>query len=126
MPAAKRIWHTADFRNPKRASTMPKKLAAPADESAKPAAVYRADHQKDVVNRLRRIEGQVRGLIEMIQAGRSCEDVALQMSAARKAMDKAFYRMMACSVIEAVYDSDNETRAIEEVEKSARLLEKFG
>jgi DNA-binding FrmR family transcriptional regulator len=91
-----------------------------------PASLYRADHQKDVVNRLRRIEGQVRGLIEMIQSGRSCEDVALQMSAARKAMDKAFYRMMACSVIEAVYDADNESEAISEVEKSARLLEKFG
>ena len=80
----------------------------------------------DLHRRLRRIEGQVRGLIEMIQSGRSCEDVALQMSAARKAMDKAFYRMMACSVIEAVYDADNENQAIVEVEKSARLLEKFG
>ena len=95
-------------------------------ETPTSAAVYRADHQKDVVNRLRRIEGQVRGLVEMIQTGRSCEDVALQMSATRKAMDKAFYRMMACSVIEAVYDAENEGMAIEEVEKSARLLEKFG
>jgi DNA-binding FrmR family transcriptional regulator len=105
---------------------MPKKPAATDEEVMKSAAVYRADHQRDVINRLRRIEGQVRGLIEMIQDGRSCEDVALQMSAARKAMDKAFYRMMACTVIEAVYDAENETMAIEEVEKSARLLEKFG
>ena len=105
---------------------MPKKPDASNDEAVKTASIYRADHQKDVVNRLRRIEGQVRGLIEMIQAGRSCEDVALQMSAARKAMDKAFYRMMACTVIEAVYDADSEARAIEEVEKSARLLERFG
>lgn len=89
-------------------------------------AAYRADHQKDVVNRLKRIEGQVRGLVEMIQSGRPCEDVALQMSAARKAMDKAFYRMMACSVIEAVYDADSDAQAIVEVERSARLLEKFG
>ena len=50
----------------------------------------------------------MRGLVEMIQSGRSCEDVALQMSAARKAMDKAFYRMMACTVMEAVYDSETE------------------
>ena len=87
---------------------------------------YRADHQKDVVNRLRRIEGQVRGLVEMIQSGRSCEDVATQMSAARKAMDKTFYRMMACSVMEAVYESKTDAEAIVEVERSARLLEKFG
>ena len=87
---------------------------------------YRADHQKDVVNRLRRIEGQVRGLVEMIQSGRSCEEVATQMSAARKAMDKTFFRMMACSVMEAVYESKTDAEAIVEVERSARLLEKFG
>ncbi|MEY3381709.1 MAG: Copper-sensing transcriptional repressor CsoR [Pseudomonadota bacterium] len=89
-------------------------------------ASFRADHQKDVVNRLRRIEGQVRGLVDMIHSGRPCEDIALQMSATRKAMDKAFYRMMACSVIEAVYDADNEAGAVAEVEHAARLLEKFG
>lgn len=91
-----------------------------------PVSSYREDHQKDVVNRLRRIEGQVRGLVEMIQTGRSCEEVALQMSAARKAMDKTFYRMMACSVMEAVYESKTEEQAIVEVERSARILEKFG
>lgn len=95
-------------------------------ESVTPVSDYRADHQKDVVNRLRRIEGQVRGLIEMIQSGRSCEEVAIQMSAARKAMDKTFYRMMACSVMEAVYDSKSEAQTIVEVERSARMLEKFG
>ena len=102
-----------------------KKTSIPAPE---PVALsgYRADHQKDVVNRLRRIEGQVRGLVEMIQSGRSCEEVATQMSAARKAMDKTFFRMMACSVMEAVYESKTDAEAIVEVERSARLLEKFG
>lgn len=95
-------------------------------EAPAPLSDYRADHQKDVVNRLRRIEGQVRGLIEMIQNERSCEEVAIQMSAARKAMDKTFYRMMACSVMEAVYDSKTDEQAILEVERSARMLEKFG
>lgn len=102
-----------------------KKTAVPETQPATLSG-YRADHQKDVVNRLRRIEGQVRGLVEMIQSGRSCEDVATQMSAARKAMDKTFYRMMACSVMEAVYESKTDAEAIVEVERSARLLEKFG
>ncbi len=90
------------------------------------ASTFRAEHQKDVVNRLRRIEGQVRGLVEMIESGRPCEDVALQMSAARKAMDKAFYRMMACSIMEAMHDTDNNAQAMVEVARSTRLLEKFG
>ena len=96
--------------------------AAPA--SAPPSA-YRSEHQRDVVNRLKRIEGQVRGLIDMVEKGRPCEDVAQQMSAARKAMDKAFYRMMACSVMEAVSISDSEDAAFREVERSTRILEKY-
>lgn len=102
-----------------------KKTSLPAPDTVALSG-YRADHQKDVVNRLRRIEGQVRGLVEMIQGGRSCEEVATQMSAARKAMDKTFFRMMACSVMEAVYESKTDAEAIVEVERSARLLEKFG
>ncbi len=86
---------------------------------------YRKDHEKDMVNRLRRIEGQVRGLVDMIESGRPCEDVATQMSATRKAMEKAFYRMMTCSLIEAVQESESEEQAILEVERSARMMEKF-
>jgi len=86
---------------------------------------YRQDHEKDMVNRLRRIEGQVRGIVDMIESGRTCEDIATQMSAARKAMDKAFFRMMTCSLIEAVHDSETDEQAMLEVERSARLMEKF-
>ena len=86
---------------------------------------YRQEHQRDVVNRLKRIEGQVRGLIEMVENGRGCEDVAQQMSAARKAMDKAFYRLMAGSVMEAVSLSDSEINTFLQVERSTRILEKY-
>lgn len=89
------------------------------------AASYRSEHQRDVVNRLKRIEGQVRGLIDMVETGRPCEDIAQQMSAARKAMDKAFYRMMACSVMEAVASGESEADTFREVERSARILEKY-
>jgi len=84
-----------------------------------------SESQRDVINRLKRIEGQIRGLIEMVEAERSCEDVAQQMSAARKAMDKAFYRMMACTMVEAVSSSALETSALRDVERSTRILEKY-
>ncbi len=89
------------------------------------ATASRPDNHRDVVNRLKRVEGQVRGLIEMVENGRGCEEVAQQMSAARKAMDKAFYRMMACSVMEAVSASDSEVAAILQIERSTRILEKY-
>jgi CsoR family transcriptional regulator, copper-sensing transcriptional repressor len=89
--------------------------------STRVASSYRSEHQRDIVNRLRRIEGQVRALVDMVESGRPCEDVAQQMSAARKAMDKAFYRMMACTVMEAVSGTDSEA----DVERSTRILEKY-
>ena len=97
-----------------------------AQEVPTAAALYRAEHQQDVLNRLRRIEGQVRGLADMIQAGRDCEEVAQQMTATRRAMDKAFYRMMTCTVIEAVTSSGDHEMARSEIERKAKLLEKYG
>lgn len=99
---------------------MPAKKTADPSRSS-PAAVQRSEHQRDIINRLRRIEGQVRALAEMVDSGRPCEDIAQQMSAARKAMDKAFYRMMACSMMEAVSNGNS----IEGVERSTRILEKY-
>jgi CsoR family transcriptional regulator, copper-sensing transcriptional repressor len=100
--------------------TTTKKATASAAEKRTPTN-YRSEHQREVVNRLRRIEGQVRALVEMVESGRPCEDVAQQMSAARKAMDKAFYRMMACSVMEAVTGTESEA----DVERSTRILERY-
>ena len=83
---------------------------------------YRSEHQRDVINRLKRIEGQVRGLIDMVDQGRPCEDVAQQMSAARKALEKTFYRMMACTVMEAVTSSESEGDTFPEGERSTPIL----
>lgn len=109
-------------KTPAAAKASPETVTA---KSTSHAQDYRQEHQKDMVNRLRRIEGQVRGLVDMIENGRSCEDVATQMSATRKAMEKAFYRMMTCSLIEAVHESQSDEQAILEVSRSARLMEKF-
>ncbi|NIC41393.1 metal-sensitive transcriptional regulator [Aquabacterium sp. A08] len=98
-----------------------KKTAAAAPATTRLPNAYRSEHQRDVINRLRRIEGQVRALADMVESGRPCEDIAQQMSAARKAMDKAFYRMMACSVMEAVTGTEAEA----DVERSTRILEKY-
>ena len=43
----------------------------------------------EIIKRLRRIEGQVRSIATMIEAGRSCLDIAQQLSAATNALDSA-------------------------------------
>lgn len=51
-----------------------------------------------LILRLKRIEGQLRGIQKMIAEDAGCEQVAQQMSAARKGLDRAFYEMIACVI----------------------------
>ncbi|MGQ9511416.1 MAG: metal-sensitive transcriptional regulator [Thermaceae bacterium] len=43
----------------------------------------------NILKRLRRIEGQVRGLQKMVAEGRPCDEVLTQMTATKKAMESA-------------------------------------
>lgn len=46
------------------------------------------DTKKDLQNRLRRIEGQVKGVEKMIGTGSNCKDVLIQIAAIRSALNK--------------------------------------
>lgn len=49
----------------------------------------------EIIKRLRRIEGQVGGVIRMIEDGRDCADIVTQMAAVSKAFDRAGYKLLA-------------------------------
>lgn len=51
--------------------------------------------RQDVVNRLRRVQGQVAGIISMIEDGRECTDIITQLSAASRALDRAGLKVVA-------------------------------
>ncbi|MEO8297005.1 MAG: metal-sensing transcriptional repressor [Burkholderiales bacterium] len=53
-------------------------------------------NRTDILNRLRRAEGQLRGIQRMVEAGEPCLDIASQMAAVRKALDSAYVRMTVC------------------------------
>lgn len=50
----------------------------------------------DVLNRLRRAEGQIRGIQRMVEEGESCLKIGQQFSAVRKALDSTYLRMTVC------------------------------
>ncbi|OIQ74417.1 copper-sensing transcriptional repressor CsoR [mine drainage metagenome] len=52
----------------------------------------------DVINRLRRAEGQIRGVQRMIEEGENCLKIAQQFAAVRKALDSTYMRMTFCFV----------------------------
>lgn len=49
----------------------------------------------DLTRRLRRVEGQIRGIQQMIAEERDCRDIVTQMSAASKALDQAGFLLVA-------------------------------
>ena len=56
------------------------------------------DTVADVIRRLRRVEGQVRGIQQMLTEGRDCRDVVTQLSAANKALEQAGFTLVAAGL----------------------------
>ena len=50
----------------------------------------------EVLNRLRRAEGQIRGIQRMVEEGEDCLKIGQQFSAVRKALDSTYLRMTVC------------------------------
>ena len=90
------------------------------------SAIRDERHKKELVLRLKRVEGQLRGIQAMIESGDDCEKVAQQLSASRRALDKAFFNVLACA-IQAEPDAGPGKPGIEKRLKSAAdLLARFG
>jgi DNA-binding FrmR family transcriptional regulator len=56
----------------------------------------------DVIKRLRRAEGQLAGVIRMMEAGRDCEDVVTQLAAVSRALDKAGFAIIATGLEQCI------------------------
>ena len=68
------------------------------------------------VRRLRRVEGQVAGVIRMLEEGRDCRDVVVQVAAASRALDKAGFAIVASGLRECFAKPDPD-RGIDELER---------
>jgi CsoR family transcriptional regulator, copper-sensing transcriptional repressor len=59
----------------------------------------------DLLNRLRRAEGQLRGVQRLIEEGNDCMTIAGQLNAVRKALDSTYARMAVCFVEQELTDA---------------------
>ena len=74
----------------------------------------------DVVKRLRRAEGQIRGVIAMLEAGRDCAEVVTQLAAVSRAVDRAGFKIVATGLRQCVVDQANgvgQGADLEQIEK---------
>ncbi|KAB7628144.1 metal-sensing transcriptional repressor [Alkalilimnicola sp. S0819] len=83
--------------------------------------------RKALLARLARVEGQIRGIRRMIEEDAACEQVAQQLAASRKALNKAFYEMMACAIEHEVAPGEElPTAAKDKLNELTRMLSKYG
>ena len=67
---------------------------------------FSADTMDDVTKRLRRVEGQVRGIQQMLAEGRDCRDVVTQISAANRALEQAGFVLVAAGLTWCLEDPE--------------------
>ncbi|HEV8193796.1 MAG TPA: metal-sensitive transcriptional regulator [Ktedonobacterales bacterium] len=79
--------------------------------------------ENDMQLRLRRIEGQIRGIINMLADGKPCEQVVTQMLAARAAMDRAATEVLKCQIADSLGE-ESSPEAREAIMRAIDLLNK--
>ncbi|MFZ1361805.1 MAG: metal-sensitive transcriptional regulator [Candidatus Nanopelagicales bacterium] len=69
-----------------------------------------------VINRLNRAQGQLAGIVRMIEDGRECRDIVTQIAAVSRALDKAGFAVVATGLKQCM-DSKDSDMEVEDLEK---------
>lgn len=78
------------------------------------------DYEKGTKNRVKRIEGQLRGILKMMEDNKDCRDVVIQLSAARSAIDRTIGVIVSSNLVECMKEANESGgREPEELVKEA-------
>ncbi|UWE13809.1 metal-sensitive transcriptional regulator [Actinacidiphila bryophytorum] len=80
------------------------------------------DSMQSVLNRLRRAQGQLTGVIAMIEAGRDCKDVVTQLAAVSRALDRAGFKIIASGMRQCMAVADDTAPPMTEAELEKLFL----
>lgn len=75
------------------------------------------EYPKDLANRLKRIEGQIRGVLKMMEEEKSCTDVINQLSAIRSAVDKATLHVIGLDMRKCLVEDLEKENDLRDTEK---------
>ncbi len=80
------------------------------------------DDMQKVIARLRRAQGQIDGVVRMIEAGRDCKDIVTQVAAASKALDRAGFAIVSQATRQCLDDNLSEQERDENLAALERLF----
>jgi len=75
------------------------------------------DQIQPVLKRLKRAQGQLGGIIRMIEDGRECQDIVTQLSAVSKAVDRAGFAVIALGLRQCLIDPTSQQVDVDALEK---------
>ena len=78
-----------------------------------------------VINRVKRAQGQLAGVLRMLEEGRDCEDVVTQLAAASRALDRAGFAIIATGLQQCLTDVEKGRANGETTEQMKARLEKL-
>lgn len=84
------------------------------------------DYNDQMKNRVKRIEGQLRGILKMMEEDKDCKEVITQLSATRSAIDRTIGVIVSSNLVECVQKaSEPGEKSMEElVQEAVNLLVK--
>lgn len=77
---------------------------------------------KDIQNRIKRVQGQIQGILNMMDDERTCEEIVTQLSAVRSSVDKAIALIATQNLMSMI--EENHNIEIRDVESAVNLLVK--
>ena len=72
---------------------------------------------KPVINRIKRAQGQLAGVVRMLEEGRDCEDVVTQLAAVSKALDRAGFAIVASGLQQCMAEGGTDNLDVRKMEK---------
>lgn len=82
-----------------------------------------SDNQKQIINRLRRVEGQLRGIQKMIAEEKDCVNIVTQLSAVRSGIDRTMGIIVAENLKQCFeHPNDNPEEQLEKMEQAIRMV----
>ena len=76
---------------------------------------------KPVINRIKRAQGQLAGVLRLLEEGRECEDVVTQLAAVSKALDRAGFAIVASGLQQCLVEGEGDLDTLD-VQKMEKLF----
>ena len=80
----------------------------------------------DLIKRLRRVEGQVRGIQAMLTEHRECADVVTQIAAASKALEQVGFKLVASGLTYCIANPDEAAESGYDLDRVEKMFMKIG